>query len=275
MRVLLLLLGLVSTLAGASERIVSLAPHLTEWVYSLGQEQDLVAVSAYSNFPEAAQSLPRVADYRGADLSAIAALSPTLILAWEGGNRPQDIARLKSLGYEVFSSTITQPEEIASELTRLAGRLDAAAKGARLAEQFRQQLDELHARYQRTAPVGVFYYSWQAPLMSIGPHAWPNKLLNMCGATTIFSDAPSDYPQVSLQQVIRRQPAVLIAASKDDIQQHQHFWAPHRSILSAPLLRVNPDITSRFTLRLTGELSTLCKKLAPYTQQADRPPRKQ
>ncbi len=270
MRIIFLILTVLSINVNAKERIVSLAPHLTEWVYSLKQEQALVAVSAYSNYPTAAQQLPRVADYRGADLSAIAALSPTLILAWEGGNRPQDIARLRSLGYNVFSSRIEQPQDIASEIERLAVILDSKKRAKQLTTPFRQQLQQLNTTFRRSSLVPVFYYSWQLPLMSIGEDAWPNRLLQVCGATTIFADSPTAYPQVSLQQVIRRQPAVLIAASNDDVKQHQSFWEPHRGILDAPLIMVNPDITSRFTLRLTKELSSLCTKLAPYTQQTTK-----
>ncbi|GGW97809.1 helical backbone metal receptor [Alteromonas halophila] len=266
---LLMIFAALSAQAG-NERIVSLAPHLTEWVYSLEQEHALLAVSAYSNYPAAAKKLPRVADYQGADLSAIATLDPTLILAWEGGNRPQDIARLQSLGYDVFVSRIDQPVDIASEIERLAMRLGVKNQAIPLTQHFRQALIGLRNRYQTASPMAAFYYSWTAPLMSIGSSAWPNKLLNICGATTIFADSPADYPQVSLQQVIQRQPDVLIAASNKDQAEHQTFWAPHRKVLTAPLITVNPDITSRFTLRLPAELSKLCASLAPYRNKRDR-----
>ena len=266
LRSMLFLLFMCVTGSGmaSEERIISLAPHLTEWVYSLEQEDALVAASDYSNYPESARQLPRVADYRGADLSAIAALSPTLILAWEGGNRPQDIARLKSLGYDVFSSRIDKPEDIADEIERLAKRLNTPEIGQRLATAFRQDLQSLYRDYHTAQPIDAFFYSWQTPLMSIGSDAWPNKLLRICGARTLFPDSPADYPQVSLHQVIRRQPDVIIAASKDPVEVHQYFWKPHRDVLDAPLITVNPDITSRFTLRLIPELRTLCDALQPY-----------
>lgn len=265
---LLLLLSCCAPLAVADEeRIISLAPHLTEWVYSLERDQALVAASAYSNYPESAKQLPRVADYRGADLSAIAALSPSLVLAWEGGNRPQDIARLKSLGYDVFTSRIDKPEDIADEIERLAARLKTDARGERLAATFRNALQALYRDYHTTQPIDAFYYSWQTPLMSIGSAAWPNKLLRICGAQTLFADSPSDYPQVSLHQVIRRQPDVIIAASKEPVETHQRFWLSHREVLEAPLITVNPDITSRFTLRLIPELRALCETLQPYVSE--------
>lgn len=242
-------------------RIVSLAPHLTEWIYSLGLENNLVAVSDYSNYPLQAKSLPRVANYQGADISAIMALQPTLILAWDGGNKPQDIQRLTSLGYSVFSSKITHIDDIASEIERLGVQTNTQTLAKNLATHFRLELQKLRLQYQTKHKKTAFYYSWSSPLMSIGEKAWPNKLLNVCGVTTIFDDSPIDYPEVSLQQVLSRQPDVLVAASNQPTQQLELYWSPHRQFLTAPLIQVNPDITSRFSLRLINELKKLCKAI--------------
>ncbi|MDO6567242.1 cobalamin-binding protein [Alteromonas sp. 1_MG-2023] len=240
-------------------RIITLAPHLTEWVYSLGLEAHLIGVSDYSNFPQAAQLLPTVADYQGADLSQIMTLQPTLILAWEGGNKPQDLHRLESLGYDVFRAKITEIEDIGSELIRLGKLTNTEEKANALATAFLNELTVLRAEYATSPYNKVFYYSWSSPLMTIGENAWPNKLLNVCGSQTLFNDSPVDYPQVSVQEVLARQPAALVAASNQPTSNLEQFWAPHRNFLSAPLIAVNPDVTSRFSLRLINELKTLCK----------------
>lgn len=240
-------------------RIITLAPHLTEWIYSLQLDEYLVAVSDYSNYPDEAKSLPIVADYQGVDIKAIMALHPTLIVAWEGGNKPQDLHRLADLGFTVFHANVTHIEDIAAELIRLGkhtNRLDIATK---LANEFIHQLNALQLQYATPSPKNVFYYSWTSPLMTVGPNAWPNKLLNVCGAQTLFDDSPVDYPQVSLQQVLSRQPDALVAASTQPIENLENFWASHRNFLPAQLIKVDPDVTSRFSLRLINELKSLCK----------------
>jgi len=244
-------------------RIVSLAPHLTEWVYSLQLENHLVAVSAYSDFPKQATLLPRVADYQGADIAKIMALSPTLILAWDGGNKPSDINKLERMGYRVFKSNINELFDISKELIALGEITEREDIAHALATQFDQQIMTLKNNYKRTERLPVFYYSWTAPLMSIGPHAWPNKLLNICGAQTILKDSPVDYPQVSIKEVLLRQPKILVAASKSSSKELNTFWAPHADFIDAPVITVNPDITSRYTLRLADELKTLCDGINP------------
>ena len=244
-------------------KIVSLAPHLTEWVYSLGLGDNLLAVSEYSDFPEAAKTLPRIADYQGADIAAIVTLSPDLVLAWDGGNKPQDIQKLSALGLNVFKSRITDIRDIASELIRL-GELTQTQKTANaLSSQFIERLDELETQFAKPELDTVFYYSWTSPLMTIGPNAWANKLLNICGAQTLFYDSPVDYPQVSVKDVLSRQPKVLIAASKSSQEALAKFWQPHRQFLHAPIITVNPDVTSRFSLRLIDELKMMCNSINP------------
>ena len=240
-------------------RIITLAPHLTEWVYSLGLGDNLVAVSAYSNYPNQAKSLPQVADFQGADLAAIVALDPTLILAWDGGNKPQDIQRLEGLGFRVFKAKVTEIEDIAKNIQALGALTDTEEKARQLTKTFLLELNALKQQYQNPPYKPVFYYSWTAPLMTIGEDAWPNKLLNVCGATTLFADSPVDYPQVSVQEVLTRQPQRLVAASQQSLAQLEKFWRPHRAYLTAPLIQVDPDVTSRFSLRLLTELKSLCK----------------
>jgi vitamin B12 transport system substrate-binding protein len=266
---LLLLCLLTSINAKGFERIVSLSPHLTEWVYSLNQGQNLVGVSAYSNYPVDAQALPQVADYNGVNFTQLMILEPDLILAWQGGNKPQDIAKLRSLGYQVFLSHPEQPLDISLELRQLSELLGVKEQGARLSTTFTQGLDRIKRQYANSRPLTAFYYSWTQPLMSIGKHTWANQVLGYCQAHTLFADSPIDYPQVTLQQVIVRQPDLLIAASTASEIDLMKFWQPHKQALQAPLITVNPDIMSRFTLRLLPEMERLCQQIN-HTRQAFR-----
>lgn len=247
--------------SASAQTIVTLSPHLTEWVYSLGQQHKLLAVSAYSDYPEAAKALPRVADANGVNIKAIVKLQPDIILAWRGGNKPQDIARLKQLGFTVFESQPLAPENISEEYRQLGRMLGASSQASELADNFDQQLSRLTEEYNRARSVTVFYYMWTAPLMSVGPDAWASRLLARCRVKTLFDDALVDYPQVSVQEVIRRQPDLMIAATTRDLSVEKHFWSPHNAVLKAPVLVVNPDIFSRFTLRLIPELRSLCKQI--------------
>ena len=247
--------------ADDSPVVVTLAPHLTEWVYLLKAEGNLMGVSAHSDYPADAKSKPVIADYQGADIAAILALRPDVVLAWRGGNKPQDIARLRSLDIAVFESSVSRPEDIATEIKKLGGVLGRESLANRIADSFNARLSQLRQQYQRDRQVSVLYYFSTAPLMTVGKHTWPNEVLNVCGAETIFNDSPADYPQVNVQEVLRRQPEILVAAQQSPKDHLEVFWSAHRAVLSAPLLVVDPDVFSRFTPRLLNKLSGLCHKI--------------
>ncbi|MDC8832548.1 cobalamin-binding protein [Alteromonas gilva] len=252
----------------AGQRIVTLSPHLTEWVYSLQSEQQLVGVSAYSNYPDENISLPIVADYQGVDFSALLALEPDLVLAWGGGNKPQDIARLKSLGIKVYVSQPQSLEDIATEINDVAELLGKSALAQRLTTDFLHSLQQTRQQYSEQSRVNVFYYMWSQPLMTIGQGAWANHVLSVCGASNIFNDSPIDYPEVSVKQVLLRQPQLLIAASDQEVPALEQFWAGHREVITAPLITANGNALHRFTLRITGAIDSLCHKVNQYRQSS-------
>ena len=251
--------------AHAAERIISLAPHTTEWLFELGVGERVVAVSAYSDYPAAAAQLPVVADANGIDIEQIIRLSPDLILAWKGGNKPQDLARLESLGFDLFYSSPEAPADIVMEMQVVGERLGVSKQVNRISEAFSNQLKRIKSQYIGYDKQSVFYYMWLSPLMSIGPNAWATKLLEHCNAEHVFMDASVDYPQVSAEQVIRRQPSLLVAASKLPMQQHRAYWQRWDTLLSAPVLVVDPDLLHRFTPRMLRGLEQLCEGIHQYS----------
>ena len=94
--------GNVVTLSQPAQRIISLAPHITENLYTAGAGPNIVGAVDYSNFPEEALSIPSIGSYRAFNLEAILSLKPDLVVAWKSGNGEAKIARLKSLGLTVF-----------------------------------------------------------------------------------------------------------------------------------------------------------------------------
>ena len=260
-RLLSVLLLLGSLPATAIERIISLAPHTTELLFSLGVGDKVIAVSDYSDYPPEAQQLPSVADYNGVDFEAIMRLQPELIVAWQGGNKPQDLARLASLGFRLFYSSSQKPEDIATEITQLGTLVGQTEQASLLAEQFNQQLGQLRQQYAGQVTIPAFYYMWNAPLMTIGQQAWATQLLSICGAQNIFADAAVAYPEVSLEQVAKRRPQVIIAAQKISQQDAETFWQDKQTYVNGRVMVVNPDQLHRFSPRLISGLRDMCEKI--------------
>ncbi|WP_026375904.1 cobalamin-binding protein [Aestuariibacter salexigens] len=254
------LLACCSSIASA-QRIVSLAPHTTEWLFQLGLGEQVVGVSAYSDYPAEAAQLPIVADANGVNFEQLIRLQPDIVVAWQGGNKPQDLARITQLGFTVFSSNPQKPEDIGLELIELGQILGTESQAITIAQTLNDNLSSVTKRYAQLPPSRIFYYLWSTPLMSIGPDAWASHILHFCNAAQIFSDAEVDYPQVSVEQVVRRQPDVIIAASHQPAAQHQQFWSRWQDLLDVPLITVNPDLLHRFTPRIVEGIEQLCDSI--------------
>lgn len=243
------------------KRIVSLAPHTTELAFAIGIGDRVVAVSDFSDYPEQAKSLPRIADHTGVNLEAIVRLAPDLILAWQGGNKPQDLARLQSLGFTLFYSNPTTPSDIPKDIRALGQITGVSDTANSLADSLEEELNAIKVWSASQSPKTVFYYMWPEPMMTIGEGAWANSLINHCHATNIFSDAAVDYPSVALEQVLKRKPQVIVAAMKTSVADVETYWASWKGAISPQFAVVNPDEVHRFTPRLIPALTSLCQAI--------------
>jgi vitamin B12 transport system substrate-binding protein len=249
-------------------RIISLSPHLTEIVFALGREKQLVGVSDYSDYPysqgcvdkDCSSKLPSIASYQGADIAAIIRLKPSIILAWEGGNKAQDIARLEQLGYSVFRSSPTNIKALMAEILALGKILNAAPRSKQLHATMTTQLAQIKSQYAENN-VHALYYMSQQPLSGMGSDKWLNSLLSLCNIKNIYAALPSAYAQFSIADIIRKQPEIVIVASHQSTSSVSAFWASHREVFKPKVVMVNPDALHRFTPRVLPELARLCKKV--------------
>ena len=155
------------TLAAPAQRIISLAPHITELLYAAGAGERVVGATDYSDYPVAARDLPRVGGYTNIDLEALLALRPDLVVAWKSGNSAVQLDRLRALGVAVYVSEPQRLIDIPTDIEHLGMLAGSEAHARTAAQHFRQRLAQLSERYSKRPPVTVFYEIWNPPLMTI------------------------------------------------------------------------------------------------------------
>jgi vitamin B12 transport system substrate-binding protein len=236
-------------------RIITMAPHLSELVYLLEQEAYLVAVSDYSDYPLDARLLPSVVSYQGANIAAILRLKPTHILAWQGGNKASDIAKLKASGIKVYVSPIAGLSSLVDEIKNIADFLHQSTLGERKAVQLEQSIQGLQARYGDQSK-SVIYLIGLQPLIALGNDPWINDLLKLCGLNNVLQNTLTPYPQISMAQALRHQPDLVIVGGKQALQD---IWPDAALNANIKLLQGNPDKLHRFTPRAIDEMNVLCE----------------
>jgi len=253
------------TLAAPAKRIVALAPDLVEMVFDVDAGNTLVGAVDYSDYPEAAKSLPRVGDAFRVDLERLVALKPDLVLVWEGGTPQALVDKLRALKLPVLSLGTHELDDIGTNLETLGVVTGHADSAHRAAEFYRARLAQLRGRYAGTAPLRVFYEISAEPLFTVGRAQSISRLIELCGGRNIFVDLVELAPSVGLESVIARDPQAIVTGSGEGdaavrLKQWQR-WPELAAVRAGNLFTANDDWISRATPRLLDAGQQLCEDL--------------
>ncbi len=267
-------LGNTVRLSQPAKRIISLAPHNTENLFAAGAGMQLVGATQYSDYPEAAKRVPRVGGYTGLDLETIIALKPDLILAWDSGNRKEDIERLRSLGFIIYMSEPHQLEDIATEIEALGTLAGTTQTARQFANQFRDQLQQLRQRHHKLKPVRVFYEIWHRPLMTINGEQLISKALALCGGNNVFAGLSTLAAAIDTEAVLAANPDTIITSAKSAKQNREWIenwrrWPQLRAVAYGNLYFVPPDLLQRQGPRILQGIEQLCEAVAQARRKID------
>lgn len=252
-------------LPAPAQRIVSLAPNITELVYAAGAGAKLVGTVDFSDYPAAVKRLPRVGSYARVDVEAIVALKPDLVLAWGSGNPPASLAQLRRLGIPVYVSEPRQLDDVARNLERYAALAGTSTAGDAAAHDFRQRLTALQKQYAARRPVRVFYEVWDEPLMTVNGAQIISKVISLCGGVNVFADLPALAPTVSVEAVLAANPEVIVAGGMGEKNaawlNPWRQWPQLAATRQGNLFFIDPNLLQRHTPRLLEGAAQLCEKL--------------
>jgi len=256
--------GVEIVLAQPAQRVVSLAPHLTEQLFAIGAGSHVVATTDFADYPQAAKALPRVARAHSVDLERVAAARPDLIVVWGSGFSPSTLAALRRLGMPLYVDEPSRLDGIASSMLRL-GALTAAPGAARAAAEFRTLIARLRDRYASRREVSVFYQVWAQPLMTLGGRHVLSEGLRVCGARNVFEQLAPIAPQVSVEAVLAADPQMIVTAEPGGVDRGAlAMWKRfdgQRAVAGGHLVTIDADRINRHTPRLADELAVLCERI--------------
>ncbi|WP_328730918.1 helical backbone metal receptor [Vreelandella azerica] len=203
-------LGEQLCLEAPAQRIAALSPGATELAFAAGAGEQVVAVVAHSDYPPEAEKLSSVGDHQRIDLEALLSLQPDLVIGWVSGNPPAQLEKLAALGLSVFYLEPQHFEGIASAIERLASLTDSETQGYPAADDFRNQMAALEARYADLEPVSVFYQVWETPLMSVNDENFIGQIISLCGGDNIMGEQTRQVPRLNPEVAIAENPAAIV-----------------------------------------------------------------
>ncbi|MFL6416728.1 MAG: ABC transporter substrate-binding protein [Bryobacteraceae bacterium] len=244
MRLILLFAAAVTAWAGGSERIVSTAPSVTETLFAMGLGERVVGDTIFCNYPPQAANLPKIGSLLHPDVEAIVALHPDLVVVQNKyRSLPDQLTRLHIKYVEV-------PTDELQGIFEGARAIGRATDSTQAAEQLIASIQHRFDRVRKQAaglpkPRVAFIVGHTGNrlegLIAGAAHSYFSDLIEIAGGIDIFADAASPYPRISLEEILSRNPDVILELSgqeKEKQDQVLKLWSEHTSIRAAANHRV-------------------------------------
>jgi iron complex transport system substrate-binding protein len=261
--------GATVTLSAPAQRVISLAPHVTELLYAAGGGAKVVGAVSYSDYPPEAKQLPRVGDNKALDLERIVALKPDLIVVWRHGNAQPQVDRLREMHIPLFFSEPHRLDDVAVSLTKLGQLLGTSPAADAAAAAFRQNIAKLRARYANRPPVSVFYQVWDQPLMTLNGEHMVSDVISLCGGRNVFAQLQPLVPTVSTEAVLAANPEAIVTAAPGATQpdttlpqlSQWRAWPSLTAVANNNLFAIDGDLINRPAPRIAQGAKQLCEDL--------------
>lgn len=250
--------------AGSGPTVVTLSPHLAELVYSAGAGANLVAVSAYSNYPDEVLALPQVGDAFAIDQEQLALLGPDLILAWQSGTPAHTVDELRELGYRVEVLRTQSLDDVAAALRTIGQLTEHETTADAAAERYLAGLDELRQANDGRAMIRVFYQVSARPLYTVSGEHYVSQLIELCGGENVFATLGELAAAVSEESVLVRDPELLLAGRIDVADRPFAAWSRWPALAANRYenrFYVNADLLGRAGPRLVLAGAAICRCL--------------
>jgi iron complex transport system substrate-binding protein len=198
-------------LSAPAKRIVSLSPVTTEILFAIGAGDRVVGRTHWDLYPAAARSVADLGNGMQPNVEAILGVRPDLVVLYAGSMNRAAADQLRRVGISTISSRTDTIGDFARVAMILARAVGDTAAGRILVDSVTRSIDAVRARPRAAKPVTVFWHIWDNPLLTIGRGGYMSELTAIAGATNIFADLPAASPQVTMEEIVRRNPDVIIA----------------------------------------------------------------
>ena len=248
------------------ERIVSLVPSVTEILFAIQADRQIVAVTDYCTYPPQATLLPSVGSYADPSLENILSYQPDLVIASAAMNSPALIAQLDNLGIATF---VIEAHSVAQTLTtiRSIGRLTGhQARADDLATDIDQRIQAIRQQVPQNQSPTILACIVLQPLTVAGPDTFINNLIEIAGGRNIVPSGPARYPTWNFEALLLANPDFILLSPHPGQPDSSRFfapWAQLKAVTEQHIIKINGDWLYRPGPRMILGIEALAKTLHP------------
>jgi iron complex transport system substrate-binding protein len=259
-------LGRAVSIAPEPQRIISLAPNVTEILFALGLESRVAGVTSYCDFPESAKAKEKVGDTLKPNLEKIISLKPDLVVVSTSSQLENLTQRLDQLAIPVYVTNPRSVRDVTASIRSLGDVTGMSDRARVLAGEMESRIDAVERRVSGLPRPLVLYVLQLGPLITAGRDTFINDLINIAGGKSISGDETADYPQFSRETAVARAPDVIVAPSSHGVEfvkasDLRRDFATTPAIQSNRIVWVTADLVDRPGPRIVDGLEELAKGL--------------
>jgi ABC-type Fe3+-hydroxamate transport system substrate-binding protein len=246
---------------GPAQRVVSLNPVTTELLFALGAGSRTVGRTSWDLFSDAARAVPDLGAGMGPNVEAVIGQRPDLVLLYASASNRIAVQQLRAAGIATLTHRTDRMADLQRVIPVIAAALGVDAVGRVVADSVRASVDAVRALPRPDAPVRAFWHIWDAPLLTIGGGSFLSELLETAGAANVFADADQPSPAVSLEEVARRNPDVILAGPNSAKQiRESPLWQAVPAVRAGRVLVIDTTIVGRPGVRM-GEAARFLRRV--------------
>jgi iron complex transport system substrate-binding protein len=262
-------LGRVIRLKATPQRIVAMAPSLTEILYYLRLEDRIVGVTKFSYYPLEAKKKPKIGSYINVSVERIISLNPDLAIGTADGNRPHVVKILEQAGIPVYIVNPRKVSDVMGTIAALGQLCGVGKRGSELASQLEARVNRVLEKTSALRRPLVFLQINVKPIMTVNRNTFHHDVIRLAGGENMAQDEPITYPRMSLEAIIRRRPEVIIISSMErggafeGVRKSWMKWPSIPAVKSGRVHLIDSDLLDRPSPRMVEGLETMAGMIHP------------
>ena len=254
-------------LPSSPQRIVSLAPGITETLFALGLDREIVGVTRFCDYPREAASKRKVGGLISPSLEKIVSLDPDLVIGTADGNRKETVDRLEKTGLPVYIVNPGSLDEILAMIMDIGEITGKRKEAGRLVGDLRRRIDHVAVLTKDSARPGVFFQVGAGAMITAGKNTVIDRLIKAAGGKNIAGNSTIRYPRFSVEEIILKNPDIIIVSSaKNGASSIKKTWGKWKDIAAVGkgnIHVIDPDLVSRPAPRIVDGLETMAGIIHP------------
>ncbi|HHT64265.1 MAG TPA: cobalamin-binding protein [Clostridia bacterium] len=247
------------------EKIISISPAITEILFTLGLNEEIIGVSNYCDYPEEAQNKDKVGGFEDPNVEVIVAKKPDLVFA-SAGVQEELIKRLEELNIKVAVLDADNIEQVIENIIITGKITGKATEAEKIAAEMTNKMKEIKTKVKDRPKPRVFFEVWDDPLMSAGSDSFIHSIITDAGGINVAADNNERYYTYSLEKLLEVDPEVYIinthSHTPDDIINRNGY-----DVLSAvknnKVYTIDDSLISRAGPRVIQGLEEISKIIHP------------